>query len=202
MAKLSSFIRVGAVIAALGAATFGQAAETCDAPKPSTGSRPMECGLLPTHRQELRLNLGGVSAHSHDTAASGHHWNETHPGIGVELRTDGLPWAEPKVNDPWQTSYVVGAFTDSRDVWSGYAGSAVTHQLATWGRTRLDVGAGAFVFYRSDSWSGHRRWTPALLPVATFTDLEGPLGFNILWRPPGTGGPATLFLQITYRIWP
>jgi hypothetical protein len=187
---------VAGFIAALCCATtcWGQACGT----EGATGADP--CARNPDPREEWRLNLGGVSHHATDTAAPGHHWNQVNPGLGIELRQAGVPLTD--AGDQWRTIATAGLFTDSRDYRSAYAGVAATYELATLGRTRIDGGAGAFMFYRSRSWDGGRQWSPAVLPVLNFTDVQTGLGFELIWRPPHTDGPATLYVQVTLRLGP
>jgi hypothetical protein len=158
------------------------------------------CASNPNPREEWRLNLGGVSRHASDTAAQGHHWNQVNPGLGIERRLSGVPMTD--AGDQWHTIATAGFLIDSRDYRSAYAGVAATYELATLGRTRIDGGAGAFLFYRSRSWDGRRQWSPAVLPVLDLTDVRTGLGFEFIWRPPHTDGPATLYLQFTFRIGP
>ncbi len=143
------------------------------------------------------VHMGGASIHSSETKAPGREWNERHEGVGAELRRKGLPWRDADPLESWQTRYAFGTFVDSRNIPSYYTGTVVAHELARMGGLRLDGGAGAFLFYRSASWSGRMQLAPAVLPVLSMTDSQGGVGLNLIWRPPGFDGPATIFLQIT-----
>lgn len=185
---------MGSIAALCCATCWGQPCGRAGAPDGTA------CEGDPDPREEWRLNLGGVSHHAHDTAAQGRHWRQVNPGLGIEWRQAGVPMTD--AGDQWHTIATAGFFTDSRDYRSAYAGVAATYELARLGRTRIDGGAGAFLFRRSRSWDGRMRWSPAVLPVLNITDARTGLGFEIIWRPPHTDGPSTLYLQITFRIGP
>lgn len=138
--------------------------------------------------------------HGEPTKAPGRQWNERNGGIGLESRMRGVPWRDQIAGDPWQTNYSVGGFTDSRNKRSFYAGAAVMHELFRFEGVRVDAGAGAFLFYKSVSWKGDMALMPGILPVLTYTDRNAPYGFNMIWRPPESGGRGTLFMQITQRF--
>ncbi|WP_332813515.1 hypothetical protein [Ramlibacter sp.] len=196
MANRARNVRIGLLLVAAAAAP----AAAADCLDPVARATRVMCGAWLQPAGEWHLHLGGASIHDTPTRAPGRVWNEQHPGVGFEVRLRGLPWRSSISGDPWQTSYTLGSFSDSRRAWSLYGGSAFTREVMRIGATRVDAGAGVFMFYRSRSWSGRMAWVPAVMPVMSITDPNGPVGFNVLWRPPGFDGPSTFFFQITHRF--
>jgi len=188
---------VRGLLAAIGAAAASAANASCFGPPAHSG-----CGQRPESPRDWHVHMGGASVHSSETNAPGRRWNERHSGFGAELRVPGLPWHGVDRTHPWRTTYTFGTFADSRSVQSYYTGTAVSHPLMRIGNMQLDGGAGAFLFYRSRSWSGRMALTPAVLPVLSLTDRHGGAGLNLTWRPPGFGGPGTVFLQVTRPLQP
>lgn len=144
------------------------------------------------------VQTGGLSRHFEQTRAADREWSETHPGLGFERR-------DVDAESPWQLRWTAGAMRDSRRFWSGYGGATYVHRWQ-WGNSiETSLGAGAFAFYRSVSWSGKRALVPAVLPTASIAAADGTLGLNIVYIPRvSTGGgkatPPTVLGQMVFRF--
>ena len=173
----TAFLRVGALGLALLSAPFAQAAPG-----------------------QWFLQTGGLSHHSQETQATGHSWQEQHPGLGLEHRSEG--WGTHKSDWTWSKSG--GVMQDSRGFWSAYAGTAYTRQ---WNHSRsveTSLGLGAFAFYRSTNWKGHMALVPALMPVGTLQLADLGVSLNLAYVPRvaalNSAMPSVLYLQLGLRL--
>jgi hypothetical protein len=146
------------------------------------------------------VSLGGISSHARETLAPGNKWNDTHSGLGLESRMQGIPWYQAADRN-WQTRYAFGTLEDSRNYWGGYAGMGLMREVAYHGPLRLHAGVNATLYYRSTSWSGTMRVVPAILPALSLTEYRSGIGLNMVWVPPlGRDTVSTLLVQLTYRV--
>lgn len=146
--------------------------------------------------EQWYLHTGGVSRHMEQTSAPGREWNESHPGLGLERRaTDG---------DGWSRRQTMGIMQDSRNFWGGYAGLAAMREWRFSKTAEVSLGAGAYVFYRSMSWSGKMGLVPAVLPTASITIPKTSAGLNLLYVPKlsafGKAMPSVAYLQLTVPL--
>jgi opacity protein-like surface antigen len=144
------------------------------------------------------VHTGGLSHHFEQTRAADREWSETHPGLGFERR-------DVDADSPWQLRWTAGAMRDSRRFWSGYGGATYVYRWQWRGSIETSLGAGAFGFYRSVSWSGKRALVPALLPTASIAAADGTLGMNIVYIPRvsiggGKATPPTVLGQMVFRF--
>lgn len=142
----------------------------------------------------LAIQLPGLSHHFNEPEAQGRKWNETHLGLGLEWRT--------KWNDNgWAFKRSIGLMRDSVSMWGGYGGLVWQKKLLAHATWRVELGGGAFLFYRSMQFEGARGWVPAVLPVLSLEHKPTKVGVNILAVPrfkTSSGEmPAVIYAQFT-----
>lgn len=163
------------------------------------GPLATEAGLnwdLTPSRPGLAIQLPGMSHHFQKPQESGREWNQTHYGIGLEMRSS---YSETVV---LKKSF--GLMKDSLNMWGAYGGVTLQKRLYESSAWRADLGGGAFLFYRALHFNGKRNILPGLLPVASLEHQETGLGINILYVPHvkmNNGEmPAVLYAQMTKRF--
>lgn len=147
-------------------------------------------------KDEWLLHTGGVSRHMEQTEARGRVWNEQHPGFGIERRVAD--------DEGWSRRQTLGLMQDSRNFWGGYAGVATMRQWNFGKTAEVSLGAGAYVFYRSMSWSGKMGLVPGVLPTLSITLPSTRTGINVLYVPKiqayGKSMPSVVYAQLTVPI--
>jgi hypothetical protein len=149
-------------------------------------------------RSQWYLQTAGLSRHGSSTQAPGRTWNEVHPGLGLEHRR--VAEADPD----WSTRHAGGIMQDSRAIWGGYAGAGAMRIWRLGPVAEVGLGAGAYLFYRSVSWSGRRALVPAILPTLTVGGPDSPVGLNLLYAPrasvAGRDHPSVFYAQVVIRL--
>jgi hypothetical protein len=166
------------------------------------GARATDLESLPKTQSaspNWAIQLPGVSYHFEQPTAKGQHWNQVHPGIGVE-RNESL-----SVPD-WHVTYSAGVMKDSISKWGANAGVVWQKTLYEKAGSRLDAGPGVFFFYRTVNFGEPRKLFAAPLPVATFRNGPTSMGFNLVVVPPlklsgGAGRiPGLVYFQLVRAL--
>ena len=146
------------------------------------------------------MQVGGLSYHFQQTQALGREWQNQHPGLGFERRSNVAG------DDPsdWRISATGGVMQDSRGYWGGYAGLAYLRQWRLSGEAEFGTGLGAYGLYRSVSWGGRRALVPAVMPVTTIGLADTGINLNLAYLPRiavnGHAMPAVLHLKLGFRL--
>ncbi len=146
------------------------------------------------------MHAGGVSHHFQPTRAPGHEWQEQHAGLGLERRAS----VSDDGRSDWSLSTAGGLMQDSRGFWGGYAGAGYLWHWRRYGQIDLGLGGGAYLFYRSVSWSGRMAVVPGLLPLASAHFPASGISLNLIYVPRlsaiNEAMPSVLHLQFAYRF--
>ena len=149
---------------------------------------------------EWFMQTVGVSHHFQQTTAPGREWQEQHPGLGFERRSEGLGSDAAD----WTLSSMGGVMQDSRGFWGGYAGAAYMRQWQPSRSLSLGAGLGAQLFYRSASWNGRMTLVPAVLPVASVGLPVLGMKLNMVYVPEisafSKSMPPVLHVQVGFRF--
>lgn len=156
----------------------------------------------PSPSQQLTVQLPGMSHHFDDPVDEdgqpmpGRKYNERNWGLGVQFERsyDGA-WAG------WVGKTAFGAMKDSLNEMGAYAGHTWQKRMVETGSYTLDMGGGAFVFYRTLAFNGPHVLVPAVLPVVSITKTNWGLGLNVVAVPrvklhDGTM-PGVIYAQFT-----
>lgn len=152
--------------------------------------------------RHLTIQLPGMSHHfdppmdKQGNALPGRKFNEKNWGIGVQLEHAlGGEW------ERWITKTSFGVMKDSLDAMGLYAGHAWQKRLVDGDMVGVDLGGGAFLFYRTLRFGGPHLLVPGLLPVLSVTHKPWQLGVNLVAVPRcRVGGgtmPRVIYLQFT-----
>ena len=152
--------------------------------------------------RQLTIQLPGMSHHfdqptdSHGRPIPGREFNERNWGIGIQIeRAMTGDW------DQWVTKASFGVMKDSLDAMGVYAGYTWQKRLLDSESYSVDLGGGAFLFYRTLQFDGPHLWVPAVLPVLSAEHKGLRLGFNLVAVPrvQFSGGtmPGVIYLQFT-----
>ena len=158
-------------------------------------------GWLEPPRQ-LMIQLPGMSHHfdeptdSHGRPIPGREFNERNWGLGIQIeRAMTGDW------DRWVTKASFGVMKDSLDAMGIYAGYTWQKRLVNNASYSVDLGGGAFLFYRTLQFDGPHLWVPAVLPVLSAEHKGLRLGINLVAVPrvQFSGGtmPGVIYLQFT-----
>jgi Antimicrobial peptide resistance and lipid A acylation protein PagP len=152
--------------------------------------------------RQLTIQLPGMSHHfdqptdSHGQPIPGREFNERNWGIGIQIeRAMTGDW------DQWVTKASFGLMKDSLDAMGAYAGYTWQKRLVDRESYSVDLGGGAFLFYRTLQFDGPHQWIPAVLPVLSAQHKSLGLGINLVAVPrvQFSGGtmPGVVYLQFT-----
>jgi hypothetical protein len=152
--------------------------------------------------RQLTIQLPGMSHHfdqptdSHGRPIPGREFNERNWGIGIQIeRAMTGDW------DQWVTKASFGVMKDSLDAMGIYAGYTWQKRLVDSASYSVDLGGGAFLFYRTLQFDGPHLWVPAVLPVLSAEHKGLRLGINLVAVPrvQFSGGtmPGVIYLQFT-----
>ena len=152
--------------------------------------------------RQLTIQLPGMSHHfdqptdSHGRPIPGREFNERNWGIGIQIeRAMTGDW------DQWVTKASFGVMKDSLDAMGVYAGYTWQKRLLNSESYSVDLGGGAFLFYRTLQFDGPHLWVPAVLPVLSAEHKGLRLGFNLVAVPrvqfSGSTMPGVIYLQFT-----
>ncbi|MFI4931057.1 MAG: hypothetical protein ACHP83_12510 [Burkholderiales bacterium] len=152
--------------------------------------------------RQLMIQLPGLSHHfdeptdSHGHPIPGREFNERNWGIGIQIeRAMTGDW------DQWVTKASFGVMKDSLDAMGVYAGYTWQKRLLDSESYSVDLGGGAFLFYRTLQFDGPHLWIPAVLPVLSAEHKGLRLGINLVAVPrvQFSGGtmPGVIYLQFT-----
>ncbi len=105
-------------------------------------------------------------------------YNERHWGIGVQVE-DPLTgnW------DGWVRKTAAGLMKDSLDAMGLYSSLTYQKRIVDGPTLSVDVGAGAFLFWRTLEWDGPHRLVPGVLPVFSVKHKPTELGANLVIVP-------------------
>jgi Antimicrobial peptide resistance and lipid A acylation protein PagP len=152
--------------------------------------------------RQLMIQLPGMSHHfdeptdSHGQPIPGAQFNERNWGIGIQIeRAMTGDW------DQWVTKASFGVMKDSLNAMGAYAGYTWQKRLVNNESYSVDLGGGAFLFYRTLQFDGPHQWVPAVLPVLSAEHKGLRLGVNLVAVPrvQFSGGtmPGVIYLQFT-----
>jgi hypothetical protein len=152
--------------------------------------------------RQLMIQLPGMSHHfdeptdSHGQPIPGREFNERNWGIGIQIeRAMTGDW------DQWVTKASFGLMKDSLNAMGAYAGYTWQKRLVNKESYSIDLGGGAFLFYRTLQFDGPHQWVPAVLPVLSAEHKGLRLGVNLVAVPrvQFSGGtmPGVVYLQFT-----
>lgn len=152
--------------------------------------------------RQLTIQLPGMSHHfdeptdSHGQPIPGREFNERNWGVGIQIeRAMTGDW------DQWVTKASFGLMKDSLDAMGVYAGYTWQKRLINRDSYSVDLGGGAFLFYRTLQFDGPHQWIPAVLPVLSAQHKGLGLGINLVAVPrvQFSGGtmPGVVYLQFT-----
>lgn len=152
--------------------------------------------------RQLTVQLPGMSHHfddpvdSHGNPIPGREFNERNWGIGVQLeRPLSGEWSQ------WVSKISFGVMKDSLDAMGVYAGYTWQKRLVDSDAYTLDLGGGAFLFYRTLQFNGPHQWVPGVLPVLSAAHKGLGLGANVVlvprWHFSGGTMPGVIYLQFT-----
>ena len=158
--------------------------------QPSLLEGTVAVGALP--KTSWALQLPGVSHHFQPPTTAGRTWNERNAALGLEFR---------QRHENYVLKYSIAYMRDSLDrdgVVGGLTWQKPLYLSSTW---TVDAGAGAFLFYRAQTFTGPRQLFPGLLPVLSLQHEPTKLGLNVLFVPHFKVGnnemPAVLFAQLS-----
>ena len=136
------------------------------------------CGAGAAHAapSQWYFHTGGLTHHFEQTQASNREWRNEHPGIGIEHRSTNS-------DDGWSLRWGGGVMQDSRAFWGGYGGASYLYAWRIGSAAEVGLGAGAYGFYRSTSWSGQMKLVPAILPTASIGFADNRIGLNLIYVP-------------------
>ncbi|HEY6353188.1 MAG TPA: hypothetical protein VIY30_01750 [Burkholderiaceae bacterium] len=152
--------------------------------------------------RQLMIQLPGLSHHfdeptdSHGHPIPGREFNERNWGVGIQIeRAMTGDW------DQWVTKASLGVMKDSLDAMGVYAGYTWQKRVLNSESYSVDLGGGAFLFYRTLQFDGPHQWIPAVLPVLSAEHKGLRLGINLVAVPrvQFSGGtmPGVIYLQFT-----
>jgi len=178
-------------------------APTAAAPAP-VADPPLAWNLEPARR--LTLQLPGMSHHfDKPTDSQGRTWryrryNERNWGIGLQF--EEVMGADTP--SPWIMKSSFGLMRDSLDAMGLYAGRTFQRRLADSPRHSVDLGVGAFLFYRTLRFDGPHVLVPALLPAVSLQHKPTGFGVNLVALPRvkyGSGQmPGVVYAQFTKAL--
>lgn len=151
---------------------------------------------------KLTIQLPGMSHHfdppvdEHGNPLPGREFNERNWGIGIQLeRALGGQWAQ------WVGKISFGLMKDSLDAMGAYAGHTWQKRVFDSDTVSVDVGGGAFLFYRTLRFDGPHVLVPGVLPVLSATHKAWGLGINVVAVPRvefrGGTMPNVIYAQFT-----
>lgn len=152
--------------------------------------------------RHLTLQLPGMSHHfdppvdEHGNPLPGREFNERNWGIGIQLERElGGQWAH------WVGKISFGLMKDSLDAMGAYAGHTWQKRVFDSDTVSVDVGGGAFLFYRTLRFDGPHVLVPGVLPVLSATHKAWGLGINVVAVPRvkfrGGTMPNVIYAQFT-----
>jgi hypothetical protein len=152
--------------------------------------------------RQLTIQLPGMSHHfdeptdRHGQPIPGREFNERNWGIGIQVeRAMTGDWEQ------WVTKASFGLMKDSLDAMGVYAGYTWQKRLIDKASYSVDLGGGAFLFYRTLQFDGPHMLIPAVLPVLSAEHKGLHLGINVVAVPrcQFSGGtmPGVIYLQFT-----
>jgi len=152
--------------------------------------------------RQLTIQLPGMSHHfddpvdQHGQPIVGREFNERNWGVGIQIeRALTGDWSQ------WVTKASFGVMKDSLDAMGVYAGYTWQKRMADTDTYSLDLGGGAFLFWRTLQFDGPHQWVPALLPVLSGAYKPLRLGANLVAVPrvrfSGGTMPGVIYLQFT-----
>lgn len=156
----------------------------------------------PSPVRNLSVQLPGMSHHfdppmdKHGHPMPGRKFNERNWGIGLQID-------EPMQGDwqQWTAKTSFGVMKDSLDAMGAYVGQTWQKRLVDDAGFTVELGGGAFLFYRTLRFDGPHRLVPAVLPVLSVTYRPWQLGANLVAVPrcrvSGGTMPNVLYLQFT-----
>jgi len=168
-----------------------------DVPGPDQVTKPW-----PEPMRHLTIQLPGMSHHfdppvdKHGNPIPGREFNERNWGIGIQLeRALGGQWSQRVT----KTSF--GVMKDSLNAMGAYAGHTWQKRVVDADTHTLDIGGGAFLFYRTLRFDGPHVLVPGVLPVLSATHKEWRLGINLVAVPrvklSGGTMPNVIYAQFT-----
>ncbi len=190
----------------LGAAALSSHAQAGLAPAASAPALPdmeqadpkMKKALEPS--RSVTLQLPGFSKHFSKAPCAKQpcrDFNERHWGLGVQLE-------EPLTGnwEGWVRKAAVGLMKDSLDAMGFYSSLTYQKRIVDGDTLSLDVGAGAFLFWRTLEWDGPHRLVPGVLPVISVKHKPTEFGANLVIVPEvkfstNRKMPGVAYLQLT-----
>lgn len=156
----------------------------------------MKAALEPS--RHLTMQLPGMShhfgkpKHRDGSLVVGRDYNERNWGVGVQLE-DPLTgeWAG------WSRKVSFGVMKDSLDTYGLYSGIVWQKQVVDTDSFAVDIGGGAFLFYRAVQFGEKRKLVPAPLPVASVLHKSTGIGANLVLVPANQTMPTVLYVQFT-----
>jgi len=172
---------------------------------PTAAEIPADPAPLPKWLEpprQLMIQLPGMSHHfdeptdRHGRPIPGAEFNERNWGIGIQIeRAMSGDW------DQWVTKASFGVMKDSLNAMGVYAGYTWQKRLLDKPAYSVDLGGGAFLFYRTLQFGGPHELIPAVLPVLSAEHKELRLGINLVAVPrchfSGGTMPGVIYLQFT-----
>jgi len=152
--------------------------------------------------RQLTIQLPGMSHHfdppvdKNGNAMPGREFNERNWGIGLQLE-------RPLTGDwtQWVSKTSFGVMKDSLNAMGAYAGHTWQKRVVDADTHTVDLGGGAFLFYRTLRFDGPHVLVPGVLPVLSATHKEWRLGINLVAVPrvklSGGTMPNVLYAQFT-----
>jgi hypothetical protein len=138
----------------------------------------------PSQSVNLTLQLPGMSHHfdrprdAQGRVMAGRSYNEKNWGIGLQLnRPLTGDW------DQWVGKASFGAMKDSLDAMGVYAGYTWQRRMLDTENYTVELGGGAFLFYRTLRFDGPHVLVPGVLPVLSITHKPWGLGLNVVAVP-------------------
>ncbi|HET7524572.1 MAG TPA: hypothetical protein VFK10_01400, partial [Burkholderiaceae bacterium] len=123
--------------------------------------------------RQLTIQLPGLSHHfddpvdAHGQPIKGREFNERNWGLGIQIERalDG-DW------ERWIAKTSFGVMKDSLDAMGLYAGYTWQKRIVDNDEVSMDLGGGAFLFYRTLQFDGPHLWVPGVLPVLSAAHKE------------------------------
>lgn len=156
-------------------------------------------------KRHFTLQLPGFSHHfdkpryKDGTYVQGRKFNERNWGIGAQFEDPmGEEWAD------WVRKVSFGIMKDSLDAFGLYAGATLQKRAYDSPYFSVEVGGGAFLFYRTLQFDGKHLLVPAVLPVVSALHKPSGAGANVVFVPQfetskGTM-PGVIYLQLTKQF--